>query len=104
MRAILALLLVALPATAQVRGTLTAEYCDYSQLGYSSSLYGAGTGCPEALGWTAFVGDYAAHGMTPDQARTCLHTLIEDQCAVDAANGRKWSPRKVREHGLGKSA
>lgn len=60
--------------------------------------------CPEALGWTAFVGDYAAHGMTPDQARTCLHTLIEDQCAVDAANGRKWSPRKVREHGLGKSA
>lgn len=38
------LLLVALPATAQLRGVVTVEYGDYSQLGYSSSLYGAGAG------------------------------------------------------------
>jgi len=41
---LLALLLIALPATAQVRGVASVEYGDYSQLGYSSSLYGAGAG------------------------------------------------------------
>lgn len=38
------LLLVALPATAQLRGVISGEYGDFSQLGYSSSLCGAGAG------------------------------------------------------------
>jgi len=44
LRFLLALLLIAIPATAQVRGVASVEYGDYSQLGYSSALYGAGAG------------------------------------------------------------
>lgn len=64
MRALLALLLIALPATAQVRGTLTAEYGDFSQLGYSSSLYGAGAG----IEWRTPVSEVSVDGTwTPSE-------------------------------------
>lgn len=64
MRLLIALLLIALPATAQVRGVASVEYGDYSQLGYSSSLYGAGAG----IEWRTPVSEVALDGTwTPSE-------------------------------------
>lgn len=61
---LLALLLIAIPATAQVRGVASVEYGDYSQLGYSSSLWGAGVG----VEWWTPVSEVSVDGTwTPSQ-------------------------------------
>ena len=58
MRLLIALLLIGLPATAQVRGVASVGIGDYSQLGYSSSLYGAGLG----LEWRTPVSEVSVDG------------------------------------------
>ncbi len=58
MRLLLALLLIAAPALAQVRAVASVEYGDYSQLGYSSSLYGASAG----IDWLTRVSDVSVDG------------------------------------------